>query len=559
MAFQLFSHLFVTDQKLIPKSQANRGLQNFTYTNKKMRKLIRYSVPVTLSLLFGFALFFQACEKSLDSGDPGGGGGGGGGNGGGSGTTVSTNLRIQVMNENQMALPGVLVTVYSSSGMTDAAGNLFLANVAIPVEEASRMKVLMEKEGFFSNTIGLSPKINAETYTQAVLMEKELAGSFNNSSGGAAATQEQEAQVNVAPNSYATKDGNAYTGETKVYMNYLDPTKEDFVLAMPGGADLWAKNEAGEEGTLESFGAVFMKCETPEGEELVPTPAAKFDFCVVIPQSLMSVAPQQIQVWYINPNGEWTPYIMAQKTGNQYCFVSNTDGQINCDIFGRSAFLEGTVCDNNQQPAPKVRVKANERIAYTDAEGKFSMLVQANIPLRLKTDYCEMNIQGLQPASLETVAIGCEAGGCNSGSIFDVTLDGQPIEIKGGFFGDQDNILVLGGWETESDPWKIYLEWELHDYNQIVPGNYSFGEGELYAVSGMLEENNAIQYWANENGGGSVTISSFEPGVMMQGSFNSMSFVEEYPNQGGSTRTLNGTFLVTFYTGGKKQIQNTFK
>lgn len=351
------------------------------------------------------------------------------GNGGSNGDQVFTNLSLKIMDKDNNPLSGVAVDVYGATGTTDGGGVLTMNQAGIPVENAGRMSVKLEKEGYFENTIAIIPIINGSTFCEAILLEKELAGTIDNGSGGTVSDQEESVTVDVQGGSYERTDGSSYNGNVNIYIVYINPNDENFALQMPGGPDMSAVDpNAGGEGVLQSFGAIYMSAETETGDDLEPVDAASFDYCIAIPQGLVNSAPQTIDIWLLNNSGVWEKFTTATKVGSQYCFNTNKSGRINCDIFNRSAIVEGTVCNDLMEISPFERINIGQRIAYADAEGKFSALVPANKELIISTEYCSKLIPSLTPSTIHTTTIGCDDDciqGAQGNPRFNLKFDGN--------------------------------------------------------------------------------------------------------------------------------------
>ncbi len=503
------------------------------------------SLAISILLITGLFLI-SSCKKDSEDDTPGGGNPPGG-------NTVSTNFSVKVIDENNTPMAGVAVDVYGSIAMTDGTGTATINAAAIPIEDAGRMKVAFEKDGYFDHMIGVTPKINSSTFTSVVLLEKELAGTIGNTSGGTVSGDQNRINATISPASYVMEGGEAYTGDVNIYMKYINPDEEDFSLAMPGGSDLYAVDNNGEEGIMESFGALYMTAETPSGEMLKPSPAANFDMCVDIPPGMLSFAPASIQIWILNEDAGWRATITAQRVGNQYCFNTSVDGAINCDVLRSGAFLEGTVCNENFQPAPRVKVQVGQTIAYTNDVGEYSMIVRANQTQNIVSPYCNKTLPELEKGTVETVNVGCVEGDCGGEYYLDITVDGQPISFSElpEFSGSiEDGFLhVYEGDEDLGDLYYFIINWNI-DATGIEAGNsYTFGGGTLFNtsdISGQLGQlSPPFDFWDDPIDctncfGGTISVSEYVDNEVIAGEFNNIRFRHNFEPYDDTF--VNGTF-----------------
>ncbi len=216
------------------------------------------------------------------------------------------------------------------------------------------------------------------------------------------------------PNSMVDASGNAVTGTVDFYATYIDPTDPNFGISMPGG-DFYALNAAGEDGVLRSYGVVVAEAEDANGDP-VNCSNAPATVSVRIPGSLLASAPATIDMWRL-VNSVWEPFTMATRVGSFYEFETSGLGSINCDIFGRRAFVEGTVCDPaTGLPLPFVAVRTDQYITFTGFDGSYTLFLPSGRSFDVAPDGQPAQNTGTLQASTVTTLDFCTATGGTGGT-----------------------------------------------------------------------------------------------------------------------------------------------
>jgi hypothetical protein len=117
--------------------------------------------------------------------------------------------------------------------------------------------------------------------------------------------------------------------------------------------------------------------------------------------------------------------VRRRRVGDTDCFSVAKLGRINCDVFGRSALLDGRVCDG-AQAVPDTEVSVGQIAMQTDGVGEYSVLVQSGAKLTLQAKSGTASAGPLAPASTNRVDIGCSGGSPDAG------VDGATAEATCG-------------------------------------------------------------------------------------------------------------------------------
>lgn len=290
-----------------------------------------------------------------------------------------------------------VVSAYGIVGRTDEDGSFALRGISsLP----DRVVIQVEANGFFPNTSAVQNSGDGAPHLVVALTPKILVGSFDNASGGSI-------DGDGLSGSFEGDSFSGGGGEVNVYAGYISPDQDNFGSAMPGG-DFFAQNGSNDDGVLTSFGAMQIAAEDQSGNDRQLTKEA--DVCLKIPSSMLSVAPDQMPLWTMGSNATWREAGFALRDGNRYCFYLTTLGSVNCDLFSRTAIIQGTVCNDDNEPVTdNAQVRIGQAITSTDSSGKYKAMVPSGQNLSVITDYGTEQVASLQASAVVTVDVNCEA------------------------------------------------------------------------------------------------------------------------------------------------------
>ncbi len=308
----------------------------------------------------------------------------------------------EVVDRNGGALEGVFVSAYGVTAETEADGRFALGGISnLP---SDRVVVNFQRQGFFDNTAGQPVSGDGTPFIKVALTARELAGTFDNGTGGSVSNG--TVQASFEGDSFASADGGAFQGNVNIYTGDISPDSEDFGSAMPGG-DFSALSQDEGPGTVTSFGAFQMSAEDDDGNDLQLSREA--DICLAIPSSMRDVAPDTMPVWRLNGMGLWEEIATATRNGNQYCFDLNVMGAVNCDLFNRSAMVTGAVCDDTGSPVGSgLPVDIHQNTTSTDDNGEYAAIVPSGQEFNVSTSYGSAAVDPIAAGATQTVDINCE-------------------------------------------------------------------------------------------------------------------------------------------------------
>lgn len=236
----------------------------------------------------------------------------------------------------------------------------------------------IKSESYFDAYAHISPSENGRQFVRVLMRERMLAGSFNASSPTSVEYPDNGTKVDFAPNAF-TLNGNPYNGTVEVYMDYLDPSAENFDQILPGNLSAFDEEEGYK--VLESYGMVNVELQTPSGEKLEITEEATL--VTSIPEQYLSQAPSTIPLWYFDPKtGLWVEEGFANLEGNNYVGKVSHFTLWNCDMDWPLVTLTGNITATMAMPTTKVKVtwlaSGQVRFVYTDSNGDFIGKVPAD-------------------------------------------------------------------------------------------------------------------------------------------------------------------------------------
>ncbi len=377
--------------------------------------------------------------------------------------TSTTTLTIKVMDKQSSPLGNVSVTCYNQIGTTSGDGLLTLSGISVPASDQERIIISLEKEGYFKAFVGTKPNLASETYFEAVLTEGEMVGTINNNSGGNVSNNSGTIYMNFPPNSLAYPDGTPYSGNANIYTAYYSPDEDNFALSMPGGPDLASINSNGVEGSMISFGALSVETKTPDMKSLQLTGLKSSSVLVnsQIANTMLTEAPATIPIWRLNEETAiWEEIGTGVKQGNRYEYEVDHFSAINCDDFfsfdGALTLIEGDVCDDSLNPLPFARVDVDQRVAFANDKGHFSLYLPSERVYTFESEYCTKTAGSFVVGENNYVDLCCEGG--ETQGYFKISVDGiyqgqvmnDEFELTFGYFlsdtviqGNTYNSLVL--------------------------------------------------------------------------------------------------------------------
>ncbi|MCB0691919.1 MAG: hypothetical protein KDC16_09765 [Saprospiraceae bacterium] len=259
-------------------------------------------------------------------------------------------LVVYIYDENLQPIADALVTVYNTTGFTDANGVKIFKDVKLD-EQGSFVKV--EKQGYIIGSDMVYATGGSQS-SRVMLLKKNISGSFQATQGGVV-TLEGGGQVSFSPNSIVTADGQSYQGLVQVTAKHLSPDDQNLGDKMPGA--LFGLDEEGKNAVLGTAGMVAVELFDESGNKLNIANGKKSEVLFPIANSQASELPQSIALWSFDfDKAMWIQEGEAIKDGNNYVAEVSHFSFWNCDApFPLVHFCTKVLCQNGM-PATGVFV-----------------------------------------------------------------------------------------------------------------------------------------------------------------------------------------------------------
>ncbi len=276
---------------------------------------------------------------------------------------------------------GATVRAGSVSTTTDNNGIFILKNAP---GKSSLALVQVEKSGYFPGSRSFLP-LSGGGNLRIRLLPKTLTGSIPATGGMVSHNSGAELMLDAGS---VSKNGVAYNGNVKVFLQSIDPTTADFESRMPGNLIAMDGNAAR---GLKSFGMLAAELQDENGEELQIASGKKAHLKFSIPAGLRASAADSIDLWsYDEINGYWKKEGRAGKEGNFYHAMVGHFSFWNCDVPFSLIELNGRILSNGLPLAgAKITVSSQgmgSQSNLTNADGRFGGFVPKDEVLSLQVE-----------------------------------------------------------------------------------------------------------------------------------------------------------------------------
>jgi hypothetical protein len=268
-------------------------------------------------------------------------------------------------------LAGVTVTFGTDEMVTNDLGWFYLEGQGNNVSSVLKAS----KSGYFDAFPAFTPQSGVNKIDFR-MEEKKMATTFD--AANEYKYNYENGSVSFQKESIRYENGEIYTGDVNVYIQYFDPTSDILYEIMPG--NLYAQNRENEVVGLVTYGMVNVELESPSGEKLNLSKEALIR--LKVPEAILSDAPSTIPLWHFDENsGLW------QEEGKAFLKDDYYEGTVshfsfwNCDDPRNLVWIEFRLLSNNNIPIRNTQVcitdlaENDKRIGYTDSEGYVSGFV----------------------------------------------------------------------------------------------------------------------------------------------------------------------------------------
>lgn len=296
------------------------------------------------------------------------------------GSEVSKNFSGQIIDENNIPLSNVAITISNKTATTDVNGVFIINNATVHEKFAF---VTAKKAGYLDGSRSLVPTSGMNNL-KITLLTGTIVGTVNSGTSGSISLT-NGAKVTFDGN-FKTDTGQAYTGVVSVIMKHLDPSDATTVDKMPGM--LLAQNSSGEERVLESYGMMNIELRGAASQKLQLSTTAQIE--MPISTSQLAASPTTIPLWHFDESlGYWKEEGAATKQGTKYVGTVSHFSWWNCDAQFPMIRLCVTVVNSNGTPLTNVRVGIRRATntytvsGITNSQGQVCGLVPSNETLTM--------------------------------------------------------------------------------------------------------------------------------------------------------------------------------
>lgn len=305
------------------------------------------------------------------------------------GAAVSRDFIGQVVDTDNHPIQSVTIKIGTTSVQTDVNG-VFIINGASVYEKFAY--ITAKKTGYIDGSRAMVPTSGKNNVRIMLLQDAPLQ---TIQSGVTSEVSIYSGTKVVFDGAFMDENGAAYSGAVAVSMFHLTPSDENISKLMPGM--LYAQNENGQEGVLETFGMMHVELRGTNGQKLQIATGHKAQITLRIDDSQLATCPSTIPLWHFDEqNGYWKQEGSATKNGNYYVGNVSHFSWWNCDTFSSVVSLTVTVVDANGNPLSNVGVgltvnatNFNSYILNSGDNGQVSGLIPANQSMTLTIyNYC---------------------------------------------------------------------------------------------------------------------------------------------------------------------------
>jgi len=393
----------------------------------------------------------------------------------------------RVLDISGNAISNATIQVGSLTRSSDANGNFSFNELNI----SNRVIVNASKEDYLNNSKIVQIQKDLETTTTIVLAE-ERGSRFSSSdettvegSGGGALT--------LPADIYVDRDGNSFSGEVELSLNYYPISTPQGRDMFPGNFD--AVNSANETGTLRSYGFVTMSLQDSSGNPLGINGSAD----ITIPADLsLGTPPVTIPLWYYDEDrGIWVEDGVAtyDEATQSYQGAITRIAVYNLDVFMNPGNLKVCVEDTNGTKLSGAYVRLESpsinwfgQVGPTNSTGYINILnVMGNTNINLSA-YMLDGRYGIYNSNPVTVTpnVDNELPSCIVVAEGNATLTGVVQEIGTGTkLSGVRVVLRTGG---------VYIREVLSDANGVYSFAHLSGGGLVYSLEYTKEGYNPNSY-----------------------------------------------------------------
>lgn len=301
-----------------------------------------------------------------------------------------------VTDETGAPVIGARIIYDNQVALTDISGIYHLKKVGVSADQSY---LSIEKEGYFAAGRSFASTGDGLIKLKNVLLSKNFSHFLDANTGGS--ISETNIAIQFPANAFVEKlTGQAYHGQVKVAMRYINPTDLNALNLIPGAPTGLSAKEAVV--CLSNFGTVALELEGIIGIPLKLAPDKFMQVQVKLPEALAQKATSVTYLWAFNKNlGYWQENGIASLNGSTFEFNLNQPGY--CTLANQipAKEISSRIVDEQGRPIQFASVRLVEENGnfetktYTDAQGQYKVKVPINTPLQIwinKNGSCQVSI-----------------------------------------------------------------------------------------------------------------------------------------------------------------------
>lgn len=268
------------------------------------------------------------------------------------------------------------VTVESDGVRVETDQNGMFTLEYVGQTEDNRYVLNFSHKGYFSVTRSADVESAAQVEVMLQPVSKEgVSNSTTFSAQKGSKVKVGSMTVNIPADGLVSEDGETYKGKVNFKMLYLDPKRADFSASMPGG-DLVAKDTAGEELALVSYGMVDVVMTDDNGKKLQLKDGTKSELTFPIPAGMAEKAPEKMPLWSFDEKaGVWVVSGSATRQGDIYVGEVGHFSWVNLDDPKQFVVLKGKVEDEAGNALPGICITVEQVTCFSQSDGSYSVRI----------------------------------------------------------------------------------------------------------------------------------------------------------------------------------------
>ncbi|WP_298392409.1 hypothetical protein [Flavobacterium sp.] len=274
------------------------------------------------------------------------------------GNTTTANFAGKIVDVNNQPLSGVAIEMSGQTITTSSDGTFEFNNVSVKERFAY---VTATKNGYINGSRVVMPHEGINKMT-IMMLERNVVATIP--SGQTTVVSLPSSTRVTFDGAFMLENGQAYTGNVKVSMHYLDSRDENVFTKMPG--NLIGTREDGSISGMETYGMVNVELYGDNDEKLQIATGHTANISMPIASNQLDTAPSTIPLWHFDEvSGLWKEEGMSRKIGNRYIGNVSHFTWWNCDYAYVVATLNVVVSNADGTPVNGVKVTISRQSGST--------------------------------------------------------------------------------------------------------------------------------------------------------------------------------------------------